>query len=270
MLKELKSKNYRRVKHFFQPLSYNLVIDSIIERYTNALVFADDMEKPGNAIIWNKQDTILIGGKPKDQNLIEAFCLIIKNIILPEARKKYIPELVLHYYPNLWAEKLVDNLASLLPQKAYRKYYQFKRNSLKTIDAQDESILVGKIDMEILEQDILNIEHLKGWILSYWQSKDDFLKNGFGWYLLKDGLMASWCLTVYRSLSEYEFGVATVPEFRKQDFASIVTSNCLKHCLDRKLKPHWHCWNKNIASNKIALRTGFSDPVTYEVLKLKI
>lgn len=68
--------------------------------------------------------------------------------------------------------------------------------------------------------------------------------------------IASWCLKVYVSEMDYELGVATVSEHRKQGMATIAASACVNHCSENGFTLHWHCWNNNEGSIALAAKPG--------------
>jgi RimJ/RimL family protein N-acetyltransferase len=117
----------------------------------------------------------------------------------------------------------------------------------------------------LARHDLANVEQIAGWVDSFWHSHADFVQHSFGYCLLEGDAVASWCLGVFVSGQEVELGLATVPGSRGQGYATAVAARCVAHCAEQGLTPHWHCWDDNVASWRVAEKVGFVDPTPYTV-----
>lgn len=104
-----------------------------------------------------------------------------------------------------------------------------------------------------------------GWIYSFWQELEDLLAHGVGSYVMRDPVIASWCLTVYASGPTVELGVATAPAYRQQGLATAVAAACVADCLAHGRTPIWQCNVDNSASLAVARNVGFVPKFDYAV-----
>ena len=75
---------------------------------------------------------------------------------------------------------------------------------------------------------------------------------------------------MYVSGTDYELGVATVPQHRRGGLATLAASACVDHCDENGLTPHWHCWNDNLGSIAVAEKIGFEKPTIYYAYKFDL
>ena len=100
-------------------------------------------------------------------------------------------------------------------EKASRRYYVFAGSKADWREQIPLDCEIRRIDETLLERDRLgNIEQVIGWVQSFWRSNQDFASKGFGYCLIKEDAIVSWCLSVYMSGMDYELGIATIPEYR--------------------------------------------------------
>jgi RimJ/RimL family protein N-acetyltransferase len=271
MIHQLKEDEYRNVRSLYSKLRFNLVVDSIVDGNTPAWVFVDHKKMPRTAALWNKQDALLLAGDVENEEFNLAFGEQLIQKIIPDARQRYIPEISFYCDSNVWESRLGSLLKVRSAEKVSRRYYVFaglRTDWRKQIPFGAE---IRRIDEALLGNDGLgNIEQVVGWVRSFWHSNQDFIRTGFGYCLLKEEVVASWCLSVYVSGMDYELCVATVPEYRRQGLATLTASACVGYCEENGLRPHWHCWNDNVGSIAVAEKIGFEKPTTYYVYRVNL
>lgn len=271
MLTRLNQNQYAIVRPIYEMLSYNLVIASVIDGNTPGWVYVDDPDHPNTALIWNRQDALLLAGSAADTSVNAALRDLIATQIVPDAAGRGIPELSLHYSPEAWEEQLEDSLADLRLEKITRRFYRFGELPANWRECMPPGWKLIRIDEDLLDApEVTNSWHVTGWVRSFWHTDRDFLENGFGYSLMKASEIASWCLTVYTSGNNYELGLATMPEYRRKGFATLTALACVAHCLENGYTPHWHCEEANIGSVKAAERAGFIQPTTYSIYQFDI
>jgi RimJ/RimL family protein N-acetyltransferase len=96
------------------------------------------------------------------------------------------------------------------------------------------------------------------------------VQTGLGFCLLKGGEIVSWCLSVYASGAQIELGLATDPDHRGRGYATLTAAACLEYCTGNGLEPHWHCWEDNLPSIRVAEKVGFERPVHYLVYRFQL
>jgi RimJ/RimL family protein N-acetyltransferase len=121
----------------------------------------------------------------------------------------------------------------------------------------------------LARRDVPNMGHLVGWVDSFWHTHADFARASFGAFLMHENAVASWCLGVFASGTDIELGLATMPQYCGQGYATAVAACCVAYCADHGLTPRWHCWEDNVASWRIAEKVGLVDPTPYTVYTIQ-
>ncbi|RPI30659.1 MAG: GNAT family N-acetyltransferase [Chloroflexota bacterium] len=265
---KLNEEQYARVQPLYESLRFNLLVDSVIDGNTPAWVFADDIENPRTALIWNRQDALLLAGDTENDEINTSLGDVIARQIIPDAHRRRIPGHALIYSPADWESKVTLLLPGLKLEKAQRRYYTSAQLRLSWQDHLPAGYMMSPLDTGLLENpNLANIHPPAGGVLSFWRSIHDFASTGFGYCILEGDTVAAWCLTVYASGNDYELGLATMPAYRNRGLATLVASACLEHCAVNGFKPHWHCWDDNLPSIAVAEKTGFENPVKYTVIR---
>jgi GNAT superfamily N-acetyltransferase len=266
----LEERQYESVRSLFEDLRYNLVVDSVIDGNTPGWVFANRRYNPSVAMMWNRQDAILVAGDSQDRSLHAVLRKEVLERIMADAGRRHIPALSLHYAPEAWGCVLAEILRDRQPEKAVRRVYQPGPLRVEWQGNLPSGCEMQRIDGALLEGDLGNVLPVRGWVLSFWRSVEAFEETGFGYGLVNRETIASWCLSVYASGRGYELGVATSPEYRNQGFATLATAACVGHCEARGWVPHWHCWEDNYASIAVAEKVGFERPSRYTVYRFEV
>lgn len=268
-MQQLSPSQYPTVRSLYARLQYNLAIDSIIACNTRGEIYVDQSAQPQLAVIWNTQDTLLVAGSASSQSGRNELGNLLRTRIIPAARRRTIVELTLLYTPMDWEIHTAEILASMNFKKAYRRFYtahNLKPNWRTRILPE---YTLAPLDQKLLENDELNgIDSVHGWILSFWETLHSFNSTGFGYCLINQGQIASWCLSVYASGRQFELGVATAAEYRHQGLGTVVSAACVAHCDTNDFTPHWHCWESNRAAIAVAQKVGFDRPMGYSGFKI--
>ncbi len=265
-MKPIAAEQYAEIGPLFEPLRYNLVIDSVLEGNTPGWVYADRAAAPRTGLIWDRQDAVLVAGKEN-----EALWSIIQDEIIPDARKRWIPELSISYPDEDWAAAIMVRLAAFRPEKTGRRYYRFDTLRSSWRELLPDGYGLRRIDPSLLDsEDIFNADQMAGWVRSFWASDEDFVRKGFGYCAMTEDTIASWCLTVFASRDQRELAVGTAADQRGKGLATAVAAASVEHCLSNGFQPHWHCLDENTASWKVAEKIGFSDPVPYQVVRIHL
>jgi RimJ/RimL family protein N-acetyltransferase len=259
------------VRPLFDELAYNLAIDSITGGITQGIALADKEEDPELALLWNLMDTLILTGSPEDAAIVQELNWLLKAAVFPNARQRYIPSITLHFSPSGWRQQEKILFAGITVTYAYRRYYQFIDQNTAWMSQVPPGGQVRPIDAELIAQESLgNISEVRGWLSSFWSSLESFENHGFGFCLIIDDSIVSWCLTVYASGRYVELGLATVPEYRNQGYATIVGGACIDYCLRSDKLPQWHTFEDNRPSITVAEKLGFGLPQTYPVCRLLV
>jgi len=271
MIHPLEAEEYKILRSMYHNLRFNLVVDSIIDGTTPAWVFVDQKPKPISALMWNKMDALLLAGYAENEAFNRSLGELLIQKVIPDAKSRYVPEMSLYCDSDAWESRLGLILERRRFQKASRRFYQYDQLKLDWRGQIPAGYEVKPINESLLESNEFgNMDQVMGWVRSFWRSHQDFAKKGIGYCLIKEKTIVSWCLSVYVSGTNFEFGVATMPEYLRQGLATFVAAACVEHCDENEFTPHWHCWNDNLGSIAVAERIGFEEPKTYYAYKFQL
>lgn len=271
MIAKLEESQYIRIKPLFHELRYNLVIDSIMEGNTPAWVYADNLAKPKSALIWNQREALWVAGDFSNNAFNRDLSAIIFEQIIPNAQQRDFVDLVWQYHPKPWNKVLSQIFGTLESSRALRRYYNFDRPRFNWRNRLAGGHRILPISASLLENSNLGrIQEVAGAIESFWHTSEDFLNRGFGYCLVTENEILSWCLSLYASGNDYELGLATHPTYKDKGFDTLAAAACVEHCSQRDLTPHWHCWNDDKAAIAVAEQVGFENPVKYPVYRLEL
>jgi RimJ/RimL family protein N-acetyltransferase len=271
VIHELKAQDFKLAGQVYEGLSYNLVIQSVIDNNTNGRIFVDNPANARRAVLWNQQDALLLEGIPYDSDFNESMAEVITQQIIPNAAQHHIPALSLHYFPETWEKTIQNMLRAYNPEKILRNLYWFRALEINWRRKIPMGFNMCRIDAALLEQTHLqHMDEVHGWIDSFWHSKADFLAKGIGYCLMHGDKIVSWCLSVYAGTKNLELGLATIPEFRNHGYATLTSAACVEYCIEHRIIPHWHCYKSNAASIAVAEKLGFEKVMEYPVYYFKI
>lgn len=268
-MEKVDAAGYAAIRPLFANLRDNLVVRSILAGHTPAWVYADDATAPQRALLWNRQDALLLAGDPGDETFSREVAALLAGNVLPDAQARHIPQLALFYDPPGWEDQIDTLLRGHPAEKAQRRYYRPGPTGTPSPATVPAGYQIRHIDRALLREPALrNHAHVAGWVASFWPDERAFVERGFGYCLLQGAdTIVSWCLTVYKSDDQYELGVATAPSYRRRGFATVAAAACVDHARAHDLTLHWHCWEENAPSIAVAARLGFVDPTRYTVYR---
>ena len=147
-----------------------------------------------------------------------------------------------------------------------RKRIQFRYHALSQEKAINGNLKVQSIDESNFERvDELGVDLGN----KFWNSREDFLKNGIGVCMLDDkGKALSICYSACLVDKIAEIDIATHPEHRKSGFGQLVTSEFIRLSLERMIIPGWDCFEDNHASVATALRSNFVVTFKYPFISI--
>jgi len=111
---------------------------------------------------------------------------------------------------------------------------------------------------ELLESAHLgNARDVAGWVRSFWASYRDFVETSFGFCLVE------------RAPEPPPGRGLGAGERRGRGYATLTAAACVEHCVEHGLTPHWHCWEDNAPSIRVAEKVGFERPERYTVYRFE-
>lgn len=234
----------------------------VIERKVTGKVFADNSLSPRTFYVVHPYGMSLLFG----ENNNESFNEQLLNYCLNKNKERINYEW-LQADPRNWDEtlkQLFDNFLvdssdseEALPQLIELntrvnfkfnkdKYLEFKQNNIKT-------------KYEIARTDKESFLNMKGSVIPvhFWDSADDFSKNGVGFSLFFRDKLATTAYSAFIFDKELELGMETIPEFRGKGFAKYACASLIDYCVANNYEPIWACRLENKPSYFLAQKLGF-------------
>ncbi len=268
---KLELNKYNRVRPMFKTLEYNLGVEAILSGKVQGYVYADDMENPLTACIFDGVHNYFVGGNEKNQDFNESLSKLITNDVIPKIKNegKEVDYFFFYDDESEWEKVLEFILKDVYPGKTYRRYYNFTAGDSVVRHDLHEGFKLQKIDKELMERtDLNNVEEIQQWTFTEsWSGKEDFLKNGFGFCIIKDKDIVSWSMTDHVFGDKCEIGIETDEDYRRKGMATGVVSACVEYCLSEGIhRIGWSCFDSNEASYSLAEKVGFKMYKKYPVL----
>ncbi len=235
--------DHRKIAHLTDEIKVERVYPlSMLEGTQEGEIFVDDVERPTVALLWHYCGFANIAG---DYN--ESF---IKEVLdrMQAPTESHSRRLALQTEED-------DSLQDILlkaPWVAKHERYVFTFAGEK-----NEISHAGKARPEPITSD--NYELMRGRIVPTfsWQSKDTFMKNGFGYFLIEDGQMAACAFSSGISREYVDIGVEAAEDYRGKGYGRIVAAAMVEETLRRGKTPVWGCDIRNEASMRLACSVGF-------------
>ena len=235
--------DYRKINNLLEHIRIEKVYPlSILEGIQKGEIFVDDDEIPTVALIWHYCGFANILGA-YDERFIEETMKMMQDP--PEGHSGRMA---------LQAEndcRLKDMILKTPKVVGYERFI-FEFTGEKDIVTQTQGTGLKEITAD-------NYELMRGRIVPTfsWENKEEFIKNGFGYCLIRDGQMLACAFASGISKDYVDIGVETAEECRGKGYGKIVSAAMVKETLRRGKIPVWDCDTRNEASMKLACSVGF-------------
>jgi RimJ/RimL family protein N-acetyltransferase len=267
MIYALAESEYEKIHPLFKGSHLNLVINAVVEGNSPGRIWVDDVANPKTAFMWDKAHCYYLVGSPNNGKFNTALKEFIGGKLAPEAMAHNLSIFKVYYTSKDWESKIEAMFRAVSPKKMERVFYTF--GQLEIPDWRDRilpELCIKRIDGELLTRTSLqNVPAVVSEIESCWNSLDDFLRNGFGFCLVHNKEIASWCTAEYVSGKKCGIGIETVKAYRGRGFATLTACAFVDYCISRHILPHWDSWKDNLPSIAVAEKVGFKKTLEYTV-----
>ena len=257
----LDRKNFYKVIEPLQSVTINnLFARSVVENKVSGKIFVDNIDNPKTFYVIHPYGmTYLFGNwtNPVFNEQLKEYALNINHI-----RDNYE---WMQVFPNEWNDTLTklfgnklvrseDNTEETGMIELYTRV-NFKFNYEKYFKREKPALL----SVEIKRTDENVYDTMPGTVVPkyFWDSKEDFLRNGIGFSLFYNSELASTAYASFIHDDKLELGIETVEKFRKMGLAEIVCCTLIDYCIENNYEPVWACRFENTGSLKLAEKIGF-------------
>ncbi|WP_026477096.1 GNAT family N-acetyltransferase [Alkaliphilus transvaalensis] len=229
--------------------SHYPLLKSIISKKKKGKVYVDCLNKPSVAAILSDNGWFYLVGETSDDN----FNSQLMNFLVSEAIVAN-GSILWFGIPEEWKKKIVGN-TSVVVRDYPRVQYKFIGYDFD-YDLYSKKNFKYKLK-EINSDNIDEVFEYNKELSIFWESKELFLKNGFGYILLDGNQIIGHAISASVEAVEAEIDIQTQKEYRGKGIAAYLTSHLIKVCLKHSIEPKWDCSVENTASNKLASKLGF-------------
>lgn len=270
---ELTFNQFKNVRPLFIGSNHLVfTIDAVIAGNSPGRIWVDDLNEPSVGFLWDGYHCYYIAGTTSNTEFNTALKNLLLNKVIPKAIEKNREIFKLEYSPKEWEPILEVLLKKTLPIKSTRVFYAYKKQKISEWkDIPPNDFIIRKIDEQLLNSTIKNVDTIIDEINQCWNSIDDFLNNGFGFCLIhkpvnEETSVQGWCTGEFFSEGKCGIGIETFYTYQGRGFATAMTSAFVRHCLSVKIRPHWDAMANNHASIRVAEKVGFEKIQDYTVL----
>ncbi|HNO93141.1 MAG TPA: GNAT family N-acetyltransferase [Anaerolineales bacterium] len=256
---------YELIRPLLLNMDIHLIGRSILAKQTPAQIFVDNHEHPKALFAQAGHRYILAGDSERDSfNL--GIQKLFTNVIFPREIAAGHEGFALYYDSSTWEKRIDTLLSGKKTIHADREYYVCKKLKHKWQDFLPEGFEIKMVDAALLaESNLKHLETLKEEMTSERPSVEDFLAKSFGVCAIYQGELAGWCLSEYNANGRCEIGIETISDYRKRGLATALTLAFLEHAFSHGITEiGWHCFKRNEASAKTALKAGFEKVCDYQ------
>jgi RimJ/RimL family protein N-acetyltransferase len=252
---------YFKVKELFRSMDYQLDIESIFLK-KRGQIFVDNRKMPQTACIYNDKHNFYIAGRVDNREFNQNLYDYMTKHIFPSMLTTDCLDFYIDYGNQyLWKEEIRNIFEQNYVSSVDWRYYMLDKQKITiNLEVLPEDYKLKRIDEELLKRsELKNIDDITEWTSTDgWLSQQDFLKNGFGFCIIKGKDIVSWSIADYVIGNSCEIGIETDEDYRRKGFAAIVATACVKFALSNGIdRIGWHCFESNIASQKTAEKIGF-------------
>ena len=267
---ELQLEEFERVRELFTEVEYNLNCMAVISGINPGRIWVDSKEKPTCGFLVDNVWAYFLAGDPNNKEFNKAIGMILKDELFSQAEKKEginQGEWVMYFEDKEWFDKIENEFAIKDPMVLSRYYYVFEKLLVPNWRTEiPEGFVMREIDASLLkEEEIENINEMKWWMKTNYESTEKFLEKGLGVCLIeeKTKTLASWCLSDWSVENKIEIGIVTAHNYRRRGFATLCTAAMVELCQEKNYQIGWHCGQENEGSWRTAEKVGFVRKKSY-------
>lgn len=260
MLKPPISETY---KHLFEAHTHNLSATSIYRGLSNVNVYVD---KDASWLVTRVNHRILVSGDYMSSEAIEAVQKVVDEGIASGKRGFVI------YYPSKVEDVGIgEHIQGVKPYPNTRNYYRLDLGKSSYPFDLPDGYRIEQVTEDFIEHGYKNTRLVTEEMMSERASVADFLENSFAFCALQGNFIAAWCMSEYNADGGFEIGIETHEDHRRKGLAVQTARACFNQGIEKGYRyVGWHCWKKNVPSNKTALRLDLKYVLEYPVEYLEV
>jgi RimJ/RimL family protein N-acetyltransferase len=275
----LKETEYFRVMNWLDRIPINTFFArAILDKKVHGKIYVDNQPSPAAGLFFHPYGMLLLCGRTDNAKFNKEVAQFMldnqsgKTLWLqayPDEWSRQIELLLgskLRYYVDILTDKnnkkktpeqLEEEISRLMNEKVIKwTRVNFTFNKQKYLArpkvVPQEGLIIRKVDQYIYDT-------FFGAVVprAFWDSYDDFNKNGIGFGLMQDRITLSVCFSAFVVRKYLEIGIETNEKYRHQGCAELTCATLIDYCLENHYEPVWACRKENTGSLVLAQKLGF-------------
>ncbi|MGI6060046.1 MAG: GNAT family N-acetyltransferase [Blautia sp.] len=274
MIYELKKERFDSIKDIVHKQWDNIEIMAVLSGINTGWVFVDSLETPATALLWSKGiEGFYFIGNPDNHT----FNAEIIEFIINHLRFRIIQSGLNHFEFSgdciMWDSVLekIFNFKELIKSRQCVYQLDFDKWKYHKTNGLCKDTDIRKIDLNLIQSaEILNPEFVESEILRWWDSLDYFFEQAFGFCVIENKKIVSYCITNFVYQNTYTIGIETLEHHRRRGFSQMAAESFVSKLLEDGCEPYWDCMFTNTASRSLAEKLGFYLDHTYSLYRLPL
>jgi hypothetical protein len=192
MIYELEKTQYNNVLPLLENEKEIIDIKAVLETNNPGIVFADSYKSPKTALVWTKNGAFLVGDT-KNEEFNDYFENLIYSNIKPVLDNLNYNDFEVSGTTDEW-DVTIENILGKHKLNVNIQYEYVFSDFLDSSTLQSErgkEYKLVRITEDLLNANYSNIDFLTSGILIFWDSMENFFRNGFGWCVTYGDLIIS-------------------------------------------------------------------------------
>ena len=247
---ELRSEELEVARPLYAEFPYKRAfIGSVFEGHQVGRVFVDSFPDPTAAALFHPSTHALLAGDPSCDDLWSHLVALRPQDVFGRERLIFVAP------DEEWNSRLRALKGGSL-QEEERDFFSFSGPSAGKPDAGDHQDRqpVARITADLLETP----RGMLVGVLKHWPTIEAFEEHGVGRCILTEaGEPISVCYSVTVGEAMAPIQINTLPDHRREGYATRVAQACIHDSLSRGIVPFWECGTDNRPSAALATKLGF-------------
>ncbi len=270
---ELEFDDFHEIRFLFTSSKHlRFTIEAAIAGNSPMRIWVDKKNMPTSAFLWDKAHCYYLGGDAGNRNFCDGIENILKFTLIPNAISINREIFKIEYSSKEWEPILRKILGDITFFKMSRKFFElYTRLIPQWRDLLPSGFVIKRIDKNLINSDVKNKQTIINEINECWNSVDDFLSKGFGFYVAYSNEngeeeVQGWCTGEYFSEGKCGIGIEIFQDYQKRGLGTLIASAFVEYSLSVGIDPHWDSSANNKPSVSVAKKTGFKLIQDYDVL----
>jgi hypothetical protein len=235
-------------------------------------VWVDSLENPASAIVWSDGlQSFYFMGCEANQVFYNQLQVFIEEVII-----NFLNEKKLNFFEfSADSKEWYPMINSALSGRDILESWQYVYKPLENSQGNDKVVMPKPYCLHQIDESFIlsirnckminNPEFLIHYIEQFWGSVNNFLRMGYGYVAVNEGVIVSFAITSFLYNKTFSIGVETLEQHRKKGLAGTLVNVLLKGLYSKGYTIWWDCMDSNIASQNTAKKNGLVYVYKYKI-----